>query len=334
MGDYMAKRFKAKKQKKFKVLRLIFIVVSIYILYKLLCLLVINAKLSNSNEEFIVALLNDSNHHMLYEQQNNNIVKKFLYKITNADTKHPVTLLENVFGYELDTKAVASDVSEETEIPTNTEYISDPNPVIVDNPRVYIYNSHQLEDYNANNFEEYNITPNVLMASYLLKEKLNKQNIPTIVETSNITDFLNLNGWDYASSYKASRFYILDALNKYSDLDLMIDLHRDAIPASSSTVEIDGKKYAKVLFVVGIDHANYAPNLELATKLNDMIKEKYPTLTRGVITKGGKGVDGIYNQDLSSKIILIECGGNENSIDEVMNTIEILSEIIKEYLGD
>ena len=114
----------------------------------------------------------------------------------------------------------------------------------------------------------------------------------------------------------------------------MIDLHRDAIPASSSTVEIDGKKYAKVLFVVGIEHANYAPNLELATKLNDMIKEKYPTLTRVVITKGGKGVDGIYNQDLSSKIILIECGGNENSIDEVMNTIEILSEIIKEYLGD
>lgn len=331
----MKKRFVAKKKKKFKLLRLIFIVVSIYILYKLLSLLVINTKLSSSNEEFIVALLNDSNHHVLYEKQNSNLIQKILNKLTNVDTTKPISLLENAFGYELENnKAIASDVYEETEIPSNTEYISDPNPTVVDDPRVYIYNSHQLEDYSANNFEDYNITPNVLMASYLLKEKLNKQNIPTLVETSNISDFLNLNGWDYASSYKASRFYALDAINKYGNLDLIIDLHRDAIPKTSSTVEINGKNYAKVLFVVGLEHANYAPNLELATKLNDMIKAKYPTLTRGVVTKSGAGVDGIYNQDLSPKIVLIECGGNENSIEEVMNTIEILSEIIKEYLGD
>ena len=60
-----------------------------------------------------------------------------------------------------------------------TKYIKDPNPTEVKEPRVYIYNTHQLENYSATNFEDYNITPNVLMASYMLKEKLNKNNIPS-----------------------------------------------------------------------------------------------------------------------------------------------------------
>ena len=54
-----------------------------------------------------------------------------------------------------------------------SSYIEDPNPVDIDNPIIYIYNSHQLENYNNTNLDIYGITPNVLMASYLLKEKLN-----------------------------------------------------------------------------------------------------------------------------------------------------------------
>ena len=213
-------------------------------------------------------------------------------------------------------------------------YIEDPNPVDINNPRVYIYNSHQLEGYSSSNFEEYNITPNVMMASYLLKEKLNKKGISTIVETSSITAFLNINGWNYASSYNASRFYLLDTMNKYPSLELIIDLHRDSINRNLSTVTIDNKNYAKVLFVVGLEHSNYEPNLNLSNKLNEMIKTKYPGLSRGVMKKSGAGVNGIYNQDVAPYVILIECGSHENSIEEVMNTIEALSNIIYEYLGD
>ena len=55
---------------------------------------------------------------------------------------------------------------------------------------IYIYNSHQLENYNNYNLEIYGITPNVLMASYLLKEKLNERGLSTIVEDTNLTEFL------------------------------------------------------------------------------------------------------------------------------------------------
>ena len=74
--------------------------------------------------------------------------------------------------------------------------------------------------------------------------------------------------------------------------------------------------------------------MELTNKLNDIFKSYIPNISRGVIVKGGSNVNGIYNQDLNQNIVLIECGGSENTIDEVINTINVLSNVIKDYLGD
>ena len=82
-----------------------------------------------------------------------------------------------------------------------------------------------------------------------------------------------------------------------------------------------------------MEHENYEANLNITNTINNMIKEKYPTLTRGVITKSGKNVNGIYNQDLNPNSILIECGGYKNSMGEIVNTINLLAEIIKEYIN-
>lgn len=332
------KKFVAKKRKKFNILRIVFFVLCIYITYSIITGLFLKLQLASSNQEFIKKLLENSNHHLLYEKSNKNTFNKFLLWISNVDLENPINMLENTFGYKQDketTSLVYNDESEEVNLDFDlNNYIQDPNPVDINKPRVYIYNTHQLEEYSSTNFEAYNITPNVMMASYLLKEKLNKLGVSTMVETSNITDFLAINGWDYASSYKASRFYMLDAINKYDSLELLIDLHRDSINKNLSTVQINGKSYAKVLFVVGLDYDNYEPNLNLANTLNEIIKEKYPGLSRGIMKKTGAGVNGIYNQDVANHVILIECGGMENNIEEVMNTIDALSIVISEYLGD
>lgn len=68
-------------------------------------------------------------------------------------------------------------------------------------------------------------------------------------------------------------------------LTFFIDLHRDAASYERTMLEIDGEKYAKIMFVVGLKHDNYAPNLELANKLNDKIKEFNSELSRGVMQK-------------------------------------------------
>ena len=74
--------------------------------------------------------------------------------------------------------------------------------------------------------------------------------------------------------------------------------------------------------------------MKLSEKLNELINKKYPGLSRGIMKKKGKNVNGIYNQDLSEKIILIECGGYKNTTLEVYNTMEALSDVIKQYLEE
>lgn len=327
----MRKKFKARK--KINLLKLFFCIFFVLLLFLLFKSFILTTKLASSNEEFLNKLLNDSNHYILYKNINENPICSFVKLITKIDIKEPKSILEKSLKYKTNNMNISYTASDDV-YSLNSDYIEDTNKDNnIENPIVYIYNTHQLEEYNKTNLEEYNIKPNVLMASYILREYLNRNNIKTVVETADITDFLNVNGWNYSKSYNASRFYLDEAIKKYPNLKLIIDLHRDAIEYNASTVTINDKKYAKVLFVVGLDYENYQPNLDLANSLNNLINSKYPGLSRGVLKKSGKNVNGIYNQDLKNNIVLIECGGYQNNIDEVMNTMIALSDIIKIYLG-
>lgn len=51
-----------------------------------------------------------------------------------------------------------------------------------------------------------------MMASYILREKLNRNGISTIVEENDVTEFLKTNNWNYASSYKVTKLLMQDAL--------------------------------------------------------------------------------------------------------------------------
>lgn len=191
-------------------------------------------------------------------------------------------------------------------------------------PRVYIYNSHQQERYTNNT---------ILSSSQYLQKELEKNNITSTVLEEDLVEFMNMNNYNFASSYKASRIFIEDIISKYPNIELFIDIHRDSIKKNESVVTINNKSCAKILFVVGLEHTNYSKNLKVTTDINKLIEKKYNNLSRGVLTKKGSGVNGIYNQDLSEKVILIEIGGYENSFEEVKNTIELISPIIGEYIN-
>ena len=311
-------------------------IIIIFLIIQVLNNIYIKVKLTTNNEEFIKLLLKDKNYYELYIKDYNSILNKTIKVIMNLDLKNPINILENNFNYKKEQTVTVmystTDADNKIDKNENSKYIEDPKKEEIKDPIVYIYNTHQLESYNKEIYEDYNITPNVMMASYILRENLNNKKINTIVETGNIKDFLNTNGWDYSYSYKASRYYVKDALEKYPNLKLIIDLHRDSVDKKTTSVTINKKKYAKVLFVVGLEHKNYKQNLETATKLNDIINKKYPNLSRGILKKEGKYVNGIYNQDLNKNIVLIEFGGVENNIEEVMNTSIAISEVIKEYV--
>lgn len=200
-------------------------------------------------------------------------------------------------------------------------------------PIIYIFNSHQTESYRSDFAESFNINNTVYLASHILKEYLEDLGIGVIVEENSIVDVLNTNGWKYGSSYKASRILLEQAKKDNPSLSFFIDLHRDAASYERTMVEIDGKKYAKLMFVVGLKHENYAPNLELANTLNEKLKEFSPDISRGVLQKGNSGANGIYNQDFDPNTILIEVGGQYNYIEEVNNTLKVFADILYDYLG-
>ena len=199
-------------------------------------------------------------------------------------------------------------------------------------PLVYIFNTHQTEGYNSNFLESFNINNTVFIASHILKEYLQDLGISSIVEENSIVDVLNTNGWKYGYSYKASRILMENAYKENPSLNFFIDLHRDAASYERTVLEIEGKKYAKILFVVGLEHDNYEKNLALAKHLNEKVKEINPSLSRGVLEKKGPGVNGKYNQDFNQNTILIEVGGQYNYIEEVNNTLKIVAKVIYEYL--
>ena len=235
----------------------------------------------------------------------------------------------DIINYEY--KKIAFNKAKPT-IPKEVEVIK--NTKDTKEPIVYIYNTHQKEEYTAEKNEPYNITPTVLTTSYMLEEQLLKHGIKSVVEESSVSEALNKNKWKYASSYKVTKTFLEKAKEKYPSLKFYIDVHRDSVKYSITTKTINDKKYARVMFLIGLENKNYEENLKVTEAINNEVEKKYPGLSRGIYKKKGKGVNGVYNQDFSSNCILIEFGGNKNTIDEVYNTVIALGEIISNYIGD
>ena len=332
---------KKKKRKIIKFKYLIFISF-IYLSFSYTFYNMIKDNNKISNEEFINILVSSGNANIINKYKTTNIVNNTMKYLLKINIKKPETLLNtSILKYGKIKKTVKTisleyndDYSNMDDLKKVSDYIKDPNPKKIDNPIIYLYNSHQLENYSNESLDIYGITPNVLMASYLLKEKLNSMNIPTIVEEANMSEILEKNNWNYSYSYNASRELLTEKISKYKTLKYFIDIHRDSITKNYSTTKIDDKSYAKVLFVIGLDHNNWEPNFNLATKFNNIIEKKYPGLSKGIMKKTGMNVNGIYNQDVSPNCILIEIGGVDNTIEEVFNTTNVIAETISTIIKE
>lgn len=324
----MAKKFHTKKRKKHKLIKILILILVCYFSFESTTYYVLKSQLATSNEEFLQNMLRDSNHYLLYQKSEENVIAKIGKYFMDFDLEKPLSLLG--------VPTVEEQTKEEMVFQEDPDATFVSNPVektdVSSSPQVYIYNTHQTESYSMKTLEPYNITPSVMMASYLMKEHFQKAGIETIVEETNISDYMKEQGYQYAESYVASRTFVESILKKYPDLKLIIDLHRDAIPHDSSTITIGEKNYAKVLFIVGMNNPNYQTNLSLAQSISDLINQSYPKLSRGIMSKSGSNVNGLYNQDLNGNMILLELGANENTIDEVQNTVEAIVPIISAYL--
>ncbi len=194
-------------------------------------------------------------------------------------------------------------------------------------PLIYIYNTHQTEEYAPGSLKNYNITPTVYMAANILKENLRENGINAIVEDSSLQKGLSERGLNYNGAYTLSYEWLTSAKERYPSVKYFIDLHRDSVSASTT---INNYSYAKMMFVIGMNHDNYKKNEELMLKLNEFLNRGY----KGLMREPFYGKNSRYNQHFNENVMLIEIGGPESTISEVSLSVKAFAESLSNLLGE
>ena len=207
----------------------------------------------------------------------------------------------------------------------DNEEKSDP-VVLGDEPLVLIVHTHATESYlpqSGSNFHSTGEENTVRDVGNTLAASLEAEGI-SVVHDKTLHD-----NPSYNNSYNRSYDTIQQLLEEYPSIVCVIDLHRDAIAAetAAATVSVNGKTCAKYSYVVGNLAATYKDNLAFINNLNKTASESYNGYTGKVLERGYR-----YNQDFTSKSLLLEIGYNRNQIEEARNSAEIFGKILADTL--
>ena len=190
---------------------------------------------------------------------------------------------------------------------------------VVKDKKIHIYNTHQGEEYDG-----YNV---VLGANYL-KDCLSSQGYQCDVESNDFEGYKAVHNIAYNKSYSVSKMYLEQSIQSNGGYDLIIDFHRDSISKELSTINHNGKSYAKIMFVVGKSSGKFDAVNQLSQQLSDTANTIVPKISRGVYVKHSH-----YNQGTSDNMVLIEVGAQSNTKEEIQATVEVIASAIGKYLG-
>lgn len=129
-------------------------------------------------------------------------------------------------------------------------------------------------------------------------------------------------------------------LEENPSIQVVIDLHRDAVNEGTKLVKtINGKNYARFMFFNGIcrstkgaitylNNPYLKENLAFSFQAQTIAENYFPGITRKIYLKAWR-----YNMHLRPRNMLIELGAQTNTVEEIMNTCEILAFVINQVLS-
>lgn len=138
---------------------------------------------------------------------------------------------------------------------------------------------------------------------------------------------------DYA--YNNSLPEIEKLLAEYPSIEVVIDLHRDAMPEEKRLVmNLQGRPTAQFMFFNGLSRTSKGEieylenpyledNLAFSFQMQAACNEYYPGLARRVYLKAYR-----YNMHLCPKTLLIELGAQNNTVEEAMNACDPLAHVL------
>lgn len=138
----------------------------------------------------------------------------------------------------------------------------------------------------------------------------------------------------YTGAYDRAAVTIEKNLKKYPTIQVVLDIHRDAIMPDDATkvkptVTIDGRKAAQVMIIAGAvstedqPHPHWQENLRLALQLQNQLSTQYKDLARPLSVVASR-----YNEHLTKGSLLIEFGTDANTIAEASYSGELVGKTL------
>lgn len=141
---------------------------------------------------------------------------------------------------------------------------------------------------------------------------------------------------DLSTAYQRSLTMLEQRLAQGESYDLYIDLHRDAVGSASTlkrTVSAGGEEIARFMVLVGkgqsyAEKPDWQANYALAEGITQSLNRQVEGLCRAVKVKTGR-----FNQHIAPCCVLIECGLNYNTLEQVLRGVPYLAQAIVEVLA-
>ena len=146
----------------------------------------------------------------------------------------------------------------------------------------------------------------------------------------------------YTGAYGRSRETVQAYQKQYPSLQVLLDIHRDAIQLSDGTkikpvATIDGKQAAQVMIITGCqengngvtEFPDWEQNLVFALQLQEKMESTFPGLTRPVFFSPRR-----YNMHLSHCSLLLEVGSDANTLEEAAYSGRLIGHALGLLLQD
>ncbi len=264
------------------------------------------------------AVYSDSESETEYTSGFEDDFSKFVISNTKAETSTPKEdKIENTNAIAVNLSALSGKYKEYkgTSVINNTSYdISDllyadytlPTPN-KDEPYILIYHTHTSEEYYGGG--------TVVDVGDAMAKEFERLGYKTI----HLTDIYDAE--QFSGAYSRSVEGAQQVLKKYPGIQLVFDVHRDAITTESGDTyrpitEINGKECAQVMFVCGTDskglkHMNWRENFKFALDVSRTAGKNFSALSRPVNLRKDR-----FNTHLTDYTFLIEMGSVANTLEE------------------
>ena len=203
-------------------------------------------------------------------------------------------------------------------------------------PQILIFHTHSQETFIDS--VEGDDSTSILGVGDYLTELLTQKGYNVIHDRS-IYDYVD-GKLDRSKAYTYAEQGIEKILEENPSIEVVIDLHRDGVADTTHLVtEIDGKQTAKIMFFNGLSYSNvngdigylYNPfrddNLAMSLQMHLLGEAYYPGFLRRIYINAYR-----YCLHERGKSMLIEAGAQTNTVQEVKNAMEPLSDMLDKLL--